>query len=159
MDIKTLMRARFVPPSYRKELILKLQRLHQGPRSVSEYFKELKSQMRRVEIKETNKEKIRRFVSGLRRDIKYQVELPFKSSLENKNGLTKARGNTLRKDGTRAHKREAQILPQIKSSSIKGLKNLWSNSLQGEEDDEGLTSTKDGGICLRRLNMFRKEVH
>ena len=43
MDIKTLMRARFVPPSYRKELLLKLQRLHQGSMSVSEYFKELVS--------------------------------------------------------------------------------------------------------------------
>jgi len=41
--------------------------------SVSEYFKQLESQMRRVEIKETNKEKIKRFVSGLRRDIKDQV--------------------------------------------------------------------------------------
>jgi len=83
-----------------------------------------------------------------------------KSSLENKDGLTKARGNTLRKDGTRAHKRVAQILPQIKSCSIyKGLKNLWSNSLQGEADDEGLTPTKDGGTCLRRLSMFRKQVH
>jgi len=81
-------------------------------------------------------------------------------SLENKNGLTKARGNTLRKDGTKAHKREAQILPQIKSSSIyKGLKNLWSHFLQGEEDDEGLTPTKDGGTYLIRLRIFRKEVH
>jgi len=25
--------------------------------------------------------------------------------------------------------------------------------------DEGLTPTEDGGTCLRRLNMFRKEVH
>jgi len=25
--------------------------------------------------------------------------------------------------------------------------------------DEGLTLTKDGGTCLRRLSMFRKEVH
>jgi len=83
-----------------------------------------------------------------------------KSTLENKDGLTKAKGNILRKDGTRAKKREAQILPQIKSSSIyKGLKNLWSNSLQGGEDDEGLTPTKDEGTCLRRLSMFRKEVH
>ena len=52
MDIKTLMRARFIPPSYRKELLLKLQRLHQGSMSsmsVSEYFKELESQMHRVE--------------------------------------------------------------------------------------------------------------
>jgi len=45
MDIKTLMCARFVPPSYRKELLLKLQRLHQGLMCVSEYFKELESQM------------------------------------------------------------------------------------------------------------------
>ena len=83
-----------------------------------------------------------------------------KNSLENKDGLTKARGNTLRKDGIRAHKREAQILPQIQSSSIyKGLKNLWSNSLQEGEDDEGLTPTKDEATCLRRLSMFRKEVH
>jgi len=37
-----------------------------------------------------------------------------KSSLENIDELTKARGNTLRKDGTKAHKREAQILPKIK---------------------------------------------
>jgi len=27
------------------------------------------------------------------------------------------------------------------------------------EIDEGLTPTKDGGTCLRRLSMFRKEVH
>ena len=83
-----------------------------------------------------------------------------KSGLEKRDGLTKARGNILRKDGTRAHKREAQILPQIKSSSIyKGLKNLWSNSLKEGEDDEGLTPTKDEGTCLRRRSMFRKEVH
>jgi len=50
---------------------------------VSEYFKELESQMRRVEIKETNKEKIKRFVSGLRRDIQDQVELYEYSTLEN----------------------------------------------------------------------------
>ena len=62
---------------------MKLQRLHQGPMSVNEYFKELESQMRRVEIKETNKEKIKKFVSGLRRDIKDQVELYEYSTLEN----------------------------------------------------------------------------
>ena len=83
-----------------------------------------------------------------------------KSGLEKRDGLTKARGGTHRKDGTRAHKRETQNLPQIKSSSIyKGLKNLWSNSLQEGEEDEGLTLTKDEGTCLRRLSMFRKEVH
>jgi len=53
-----------------------------------------------------------------------------KTQSTNMDGLTKARGNTLRKDGTKANKTEAQILPQIKLSSIyKGLKNLWSNSI------------------------------
>jgi len=83
MDIKTLMRARFFPSSYRKELLLKLQRLHQGPMCVSEYFKELESQMFRVGIKETNKEKMKRFVNGLRRDIQDQVELYEYSTLQN----------------------------------------------------------------------------
>jgi len=27
------------------------------------------------------------------------------------------------------------------------------------QGDEGLTPSKDGGTCLRRLSMFRKEVH
>jgi len=39
--------------------------------------------MRRVEIKETNKEKIKRFVSGLKRDIQDEVELCEYSTLEN----------------------------------------------------------------------------
>jgi len=30
-DLKLCMRAQFVPPHYRKELLLKLQRLQQGP--------------------------------------------------------------------------------------------------------------------------------
>jgi len=39
MDIKTLMRTRFAPSYYRRETLLKLQRLHQGLRCVNEYFK------------------------------------------------------------------------------------------------------------------------
>ena len=31
---------------------------------------------------------------------------------------------------------------------------IWRNHC-----DEGLTPTKDGGRCLRRLSMLRKEVH
>ena len=69
--------------SYRKELLLNLQRLHQGPMCVSEYFKELESQTFRDGIRETNKEKMKRFVNGLRRDIQDQVELYEYSILQN----------------------------------------------------------------------------
>jgi len=37
-----------------------------------------------------------------------------------------------------------------------GLKTL---NFLGWVFDKGLTPTKDGGTCLRRLSMFRKEVH
>jgi len=41
-DLKACMSARFVP-LHRKEHLLKLQRLHQGPRMVDEYFKDLET--------------------------------------------------------------------------------------------------------------------
>ena len=40
-NLKECMRDRFVPPHFRKDLLLKLQRLHQGTLSVDAYFKEL----------------------------------------------------------------------------------------------------------------------
>ena len=37
---------------------------------------------------------------------------------------------------------------------------LWEELIKSRgDDDEGLTPTKDEGTCLRRLSMFRKEVH
>jgi len=77
------MRARFVPPHYRKELLLKLQQLHQGPMSVDEYFKDLEVTLTKINRHETEESKLVRFVSGLRREIQYVVELYEYTSLEN----------------------------------------------------------------------------
>jgi len=68
------MRARFVPPHYRKELLLKLQRLQQGPRSVNEYFKDLETTLTKINMHDSEESKIARFVSGLRREIQDIVE-------------------------------------------------------------------------------------
>ncbi|RDY02895.1 hypothetical protein CR513_13586, partial [Mucuna pruriens] len=40
--LKSLMRERYVPPSYTRDLHNKLQRLYQGYKSVEEYHKEMK---------------------------------------------------------------------------------------------------------------------
>jgi len=69
------MRAQFVPPHYMKELLLKLQRFYQGPRSVDEYFKDLEVTLTKINMHESEKSKIARFVSGLRREIQNVVEL------------------------------------------------------------------------------------
>ena len=81
-DLKLCMCVQFVPPHYRKKLLLKLQRLQQGPRSVDEYFKDLETTLTKIDMHENEKSKIARFVSGLRREIQDVVELYEYSSLE-----------------------------------------------------------------------------
>jgi len=74
---------RFVPPHFRKDLLLKLQRLHQGTLSVDAYFKELETLLIQVDMHENEEAKMIRFVSGLRRDIQNVVGLHQYSSLQN----------------------------------------------------------------------------
>jgi len=81
-DLKACMRARFVLPHFRKDLLLKLQRLQKGTLSVDGYFKELETLLIKVDMHESDEAKMARFVSGLRRDIQDVVELYEYSSLE-----------------------------------------------------------------------------
>jgi len=81
-DLKLCMRARFVLPHYRKELLLKLQRLQQGTKSVDDYFKEPEMTLTKIDMHESEQSKMARFVSRLRREIQYVVKLYEYSSLE-----------------------------------------------------------------------------
>ena len=74
-DLKLCMRARFIPPHYRKELLLKLQRLQHGTQSVDDYFEELETTLTKVDMHESEESEMARFVSGLRREIQDVVEL------------------------------------------------------------------------------------
>ena len=60
---------RFVPPHFRKDLMLKLQRFQQGTLSVDANFKELETLLLKVDLRESEEPLIPRFVSRLRRDI------------------------------------------------------------------------------------------
>jgi len=73
--------ARFVPLPYRKEHLLKFQRLHQH-RTVDEYFKDFETTLVRLNMHDNEESKIAKFVSGLRREIKDFVELHEYSSLK-----------------------------------------------------------------------------
>ena len=81
-DLKACMRVRFVPPHFRKDLLLKLQRFHQGTLSVNDYFEELDTLLIKVDMNESDEAKMARFVSGFRRDIQDVVELQEYSSLQ-----------------------------------------------------------------------------
>ena len=76
------MRARFVPSCYRKELLLKLQQLQQGSRSLDECFKDLEVTLTKINMHESEESKIARFVSGLQWEIQDVVKLNEYTSLE-----------------------------------------------------------------------------
>ena len=80
-DLKDCMRLRFMPPHFRKNLLLRLQRFQQGTLSVDAYFKELETLLLKVNMEKSEEAMIVRFVSGLRRDIQDVVELQEYSSL------------------------------------------------------------------------------
>ena len=81
-DLKACMRVRFVPHPYRKEHLLKFQRLHQGHRMVDEYFQEFETSLIKMNLHVNDESKIKWFVSGLRREIKDLVKLHEYTSLK-----------------------------------------------------------------------------
>ncbi|PVH36619.1 hypothetical protein PAHAL_6G124100 [Panicum hallii] len=63
--LKWVMRARFIPSYYARDLLHKLQQLRQGTRSVEEYYQELQMGMLRCNLVEGDEPAMARFLGGL----------------------------------------------------------------------------------------------
>uniref|UniRef100_A0A2N9GGT6 CCHC-type domain-containing protein n=1 Tax=Fagus sylvatica TaxID=28930 RepID=A0A2N9GGT6_FAGSY len=74
-ELKALMRRRFVPSHFYRDLYQKLQNFTQGFRSVEDYHKEMEVAMIRANVKEDREATMARFLSGLNRDIANVIEL------------------------------------------------------------------------------------
>ena len=74
-EMKAVMRKRFVPRHYYRELYKKLQQLRQGSRSVEEYYREMEVAMIRANVDEDREATMARFVNGLNTEIANQAEL------------------------------------------------------------------------------------
>ena len=74
-EMKAIMRKRFIPAYYHRELYQKLQSLTQGQRSVEDYYKEMEVAMIRADVEEDREATMARFLTGLNRDIANIVEL------------------------------------------------------------------------------------
>jgi hypothetical protein len=68
-ELKRLMRARFVPTYFERDLLNKMQRLNQGNKLVEDYYQELQVGMIRASVHEGDNEKMARFLGGLNREI------------------------------------------------------------------------------------------
>ncbi|XP_052621733.1 uncharacterized protein LOC128127313 [Lactuca sativa] len=74
-EMKSVMRRRFVPSHYFRDLHNKLQSLKQGSKCVDDYFKEMEVMMVRANIEEDPEATMARFLNGLNLEIRDRVEM------------------------------------------------------------------------------------
>ena len=74
-DMKQIMRKRFVPSHYYRELHQRLQTLTQGSMSVEEYHKEMEKAMIRANVVEDREATMARFLRGLNKNIADVIDL------------------------------------------------------------------------------------
>ncbi|XP_071940457.1 uncharacterized protein [Coffea arabica] len=74
-ELKGMMRARFVPSHYYRDLYQQSRTLTQGTRSVDEYHKEMEILMLRADVQEDKEATMARFLDGLRPEITEKVKL------------------------------------------------------------------------------------
>jgi hypothetical protein len=80
--MKSLMRRRFIPSHYYRELYQRLQSLSPGTKSVDEYFNKMELTMIRANIEEDKEATMARFMNSLNHDITHIEELHHYIELE-----------------------------------------------------------------------------
>ncbi|RDX96202.1 hypothetical protein CR513_21169, partial [Mucuna pruriens] len=80
--MKSIIRRRFVPSHYHRDLHRKLQNLTQGSMSVEDYYKEIEISMTRANVKENREVTMARFIGGLKKEIVDVVELQHYMEIE-----------------------------------------------------------------------------
>ncbi|CAA7046002.1 unnamed protein product [Microthlaspi erraticum] len=74
-EMTRIMRQRFIPSYYQRELHSKLRRLTQGSKTVEEYFQEMEVMLLRANVVEDREATMSRFLGGLNREIQDIVEM------------------------------------------------------------------------------------
>ena len=80
-EMKAIMRRRFIPSHYYRELYQQLQCLTQGSKSVEDYYKEMEMTMIKANVEE-DREIMVRFLNGLNNEIVNVIELQHYMELE-----------------------------------------------------------------------------
>ncbi|RDX88549.1 hypothetical protein CR513_29844, partial [Mucuna pruriens] len=117
-DIKSIMRRRFVPSHYHRDLHRKLQNLTQGSMSVEDYYKEMKIAMTRANVKENREVTMARFIGGLKKKIANVVELQHYMEIE----------DLLHKEIQVERKFKSKSSSKFASSSSSSWRSNWKNS-------------------------------
>ncbi|XP_042441344.1 uncharacterized protein LOC122026680 [Zingiber officinale] len=179
-DMKAVMRRRFVPSHYYRDLHLKLQSLKQGSMTVEDYHKEMEIALIRANIEEDREATMARFICGLNREIANIVELHHYVELDDvKRGSSKPTEKEVSKSKGETNVAKTQPCNKDKGSghiasqcpNKRSMIILDNGEIETEEEDEGNESTPsvedtsdvelavDGQalVVLRALHMQAKE--
>lgn len=134
-EMKAIMRKRFIPTHYHRDLFNQLQNLKQGNRSVEDYYKEMEIAMIRANIDEDREATMARFLSGLDPNIAATVELQHYVEIEDmvhmamkverqlkRKGTTRSYGNTTSKWGQNPYKKNSSFTPNDRGGTSKNVK-------------------------------------
>ncbi|KAG7572507.1 Integrase catalytic core [Arabidopsis suecica] len=73
-DMKYLLRLRYIPDHYHRDLQKRFRKLSQGTRTVDQYFEEFEKLMNSLEIEESDESLMAQFIDGLQERIQRKVE-------------------------------------------------------------------------------------
>ncbi|XP_031398470.1 uncharacterized protein LOC116209045 [Punica granatum] len=132
-DMKAVMRKRFVPSHYYRDLHLKLQNLKQGSKTVEEYHKEMEIAMIRANVEENREATMARFISGLNWEIANIVELHHYVELEELVHMAMKVERQLKKGGRSSSKFESSNSNSKWTSKFEGAGPKWAGSKQEEK--------------------------
>ncbi|RDX63595.1 hypothetical protein CR513_57956, partial [Mucuna pruriens] len=96
--MKSIMRRRFVPSNYHRDLHKKLQSLTQGSMSVEDYYKEMEIAMTRANVRENHEVTMARFIGDLKKEIFDVVEFSsWRSNWKNNTTVTNLKKDVIAK--------------------------------------------------------------
>ena len=118
-EMKRVMRKRFVPTYYYRELYNKLHNLRQGNQSMEEYYKEMEVAIARANIEEDQEATMARFLAGLNWEIQNVVKLQHYVEFEDMVHLAINIENQIKRRGSS----NTRSTPSLSSSTWKS--NQW----------------------------------
>ncbi|PKI67152.1 hypothetical protein CRG98_012480, partial [Punica granatum] len=153
-EMKRVMRKRFVPSYYYRELYNKLQSLRQDNRSVEEYSKEMEVALIRANVEENREATMARFLAGLNREIQNAVELQHYVELEDMVHMAiKIENQFKRRDNTRAS--HSPSTSTWKPNQWKKDEKQSTSKLKTEQKQEATSHVPQGLSMLKHPRLYK----
>uniref|UniRef100_A0A2N9IQ73 Retrotransposon gag domain-containing protein n=1 Tax=Fagus sylvatica TaxID=28930 RepID=A0A2N9IQ73_FAGSY len=141
-ELKAIMRRRFVPSHFYRDLYQKLQNLTQGSRSVEDYHKEMEVAMIRANVEEDREATMARFLSGLNRDIANIIELQHYVEVEDMVHMAMKVERQLKRKGTARYTSGTSLL-NVQIRRVMIMRDNGEVMTESEDDSDGMPELVD----------------